>query len=102
MKYWTLLVIAAAVLALSSSFAVEGPKKSKGIFSALKVGQNVSVKNQGSAYSIDYFDTDLLQTHKIVEVADDHVVVRDINDLIETTVPIYAIKSISKLNTKPK
>jgi hypothetical protein len=102
MKCLIWLVIAGVVLALSSSFAVESPKKSKGIFSGLKVGQNVSLKDEGARYSIDYFDTNLLQTHKVVAVADDFVVIRDINDLIETTVPVYSIKSVSKLNTKPK
>lgn len=102
MRNWIWALAALMVIALSSSFAVEAPKKSRGIFSSLKVGQNVSLKEDGSAYSISYFDTDLLQTHKIVAVADDFVVIRDINDLIETTVPVYAVKSIARINTKPK
>lgn len=95
-------VLAIVVLALSSSFAVEAPKKSKGIFWTLHAGQNVSLKDEGSAYSISYFDTDLLQGQKVVAVADDYVVIRDLNDLIETTIPIYAVKSISKMKTPVK
>jgi hypothetical protein len=102
MRNWIWPVAAFAVIALRPSFAIEAPTKTKGIFSSLKIGQNVSMKDEGAAYSISFFDDDMLQSHKVVEVADDHVVVRDLNDLIETTVPIYALKAISKMKTKVK
>jgi hypothetical protein len=102
MRNWTAILVVVVFLALSSSFAVEGPKKSKGVFASLHTGQNVSLKDEGTAFSISFFDDDMLQSHKVVEVADDHVVVRDLNDLIETTVPVYAVKSISKMKIKLK
>jgi hypothetical protein len=102
MKYWTWLVIAVGVLALSSSFAVEAPKKTKGVFSSLKVGQPVTLRDHGSAFSISFLDEGLPLTHKITEVGEDYVVVQDIAAVTDTLVPVYSLKGIVRSRTKLK
>jgi hypothetical protein len=91
-----------AVLALSSSFAVEAPKTSKGIFSSLKVGQPVNLKDHGAAYSISFMDDELPLTHTVIEVGGDYVVVRDIAGVTDTVVPVYSLKGIAKTRVKLK
>ena len=75
-------------------------KKPKGVFSAIKVGQSVSLKDEGSAFTITFFEPDLQQSHKVVEIGDNFIVVRDLAEVTETTVPVYAVKSIVKVRTK--
>jgi hypothetical protein len=97
---WPLAAL--VLLALSSSFAVEAPKKPKGIFSSLKVGQPVTLTDHGAAFSISLLDEGLPLTHKVVEVGEDYVVVEDIAGVTEATLPIYSLKGIVKTRTKLK
>lgn len=89
-------------LVVALAVGAEPAKKPTGVFSGLKVGQSVSLKDDGSAYTITHFEPELPQSHKVVEIGDDFVVVRDIAEITETTIPIYSIKSIVKVRTKAK
>ena len=91
-----LVVVAFVVMALGA----DETKKPKGVFSALKVGQSVSLKDDGSAFTLTFFDPDLLQSHKIVEIGDNFVVLRDVAGVTETTIPIYSLKAVVKVRTK--
>ena len=51
-------------------------------------------------FSISYFDEELPQAYQIIEVGEDYIVLRDIAGVTETTVPVYALKSIEKVRTK--
>ena len=75
-------------------------KKPNGIFTGLRVGHSVSVKDEGSAFTITFFEPELQQSHKIIEIGDNFIVVRDIAEITETTIPIYSIKGIVKVRTK--
>jgi len=96
MRNWTWPLAAIVLIALSPSFAVEAPKKPKGIFLSLKVGQPVNLKDHGSAFSISFLDEGLPLTHKVIEVGNDYVVVEDIAGVMDTLVPVYSLKGIVK------
>ncbi len=102
MRTWMSLTAVVAALALSSSFAVEPPKKSKGIFSSLKLGQPVTLKDMGAGYSLSFFEEGLQLTHTVVEIGEDYVVVRDIAGVTDTMVPVYSLKGILRMRTKLK
>ena len=99
MRNWIGLVAVVALVAVA--IGADETKKPKSVFSALKVGQSVSLKDEGSALTITFFDPELPQSHKVVEVGENFIVVRDIAGVTETTVPVYAVKSIMKVRTKP-
>jgi len=69
----------------------------------LKVGQQVTLRQEQSGFMVSYFDDDTVPlTHKVIEIGDDYIVVEDIAATRETTVPIYAVRSIEKVKTKAK
>jgi hypothetical protein len=96
-RKWTWLVV---VTFLVMALGADEGRKTKGIFSGLKVGQSVSLKDEGSAFTITFFDPDLQQSHKVIEIGSDYVVLRDIAEVTETTIPIYSVKAIIKVKTK--
>jgi hypothetical protein len=102
MRNWMWPLAAIAIVALSSSFAVEAPRKPKGIFSSLNVGQPVTLNDHGAAFSVSVLDEGLPLTHKVVEVAEDHVIVQDIAGVSETLIPVYSVKGIVRTRTKLK
>jgi hypothetical protein len=99
-RIWSCLGVLVAVLAISAAPGADETRKPKGVFSALKVGQSVSLKDEGSAFTITHFEPDLPQSHKIIEIGDNFIVVRDIAEVTETTIPIYSIKAIVRVKTK--
>jgi hypothetical protein len=96
---WACLGVLVTVLALSAAPGADETKKPKGVFSALKVGQSVSLKDEGSAFTLTVFEPDLPQSHKVIEVGDNFIVVRDIAGISDTTIPVFSLKSIVKVRT---
>jgi hypothetical protein len=45
-------------------------------------------------------DVDVPMSHTVVEVGQDYVVMKDIAEVTETRIPIYAIKAVMLLKTK--
>jgi hypothetical protein len=97
MKNWIGIVVLVAVVA---SLGAQNAKKPRNVFSTLKVGQSVSLKDHGSAWSISFFDDEIRLSHTVVEVGEDFVVVRDIAGVKDTTVPVFAVKAIEKVRLK--
>jgi len=97
-RVWTCLCIGLVISAVA--IGADETRKPKGVFSALKVGQSVSLKDEGSAFTISFFEPELPQSHKVVEIGDNFVVIRDIAEITETAIPIYSIKSIVKVRTR--
>ena len=102
MRNWIWFVGVIAVMVLVSARGVEEPKEPSGIFSMLKVGQRVTLKDEGSAFSLSFFDEEISLAHMIIEIGTDYVVVQDIADVTQTTIPIYSVKSIEKVRVKGK
>lgn len=100
--------IAAATVAVLLTMALGATSKSdndaksrRGVFATLRVGQAVNLKDAGAGYEISTFDTDVPQGHTVLEVENDYVVLRDIAKVTEIRIPIYAVKSVSLIRTKP-
>jgi hypothetical protein len=89
--------VTVVVLLIAVTLGADETKNPKGVFSALKVGQSVSLKDEGSACTITLFEPEILQSHKVIEIGDNFIVVRDIAEITETVVPVYSIKSVVKV-----
>jgi hypothetical protein len=105
MKYRTLqfaaaaLLVAAGVVALSSSFAGEAPKKPRGMMATLKVGDSVSLVRDRVGCFI-YFPKAGMAANKVVEVGDDYVVIHVKDEGVGTdsdiAVPVYSLRWIER------
>ena len=91
---WLLPVIAVVLLTIG---AADVPKKT--VFSGLKVGQQVGLKDHGTAFEISVID-DVPQSHKIIEIGEDFVVLEDVTEVTQTTIPVYSLKAIVRLDVK--
>ena len=101
-RVWMCLVVGVVGVLVLSALGADESKGSKGVLSALKVGQSVSLKDEVSAFSITIFDPELPQSHKVIEIGNNFIVVRDIAEVTETTIPIYSVKAIVKVKaSKP-
>jgi hypothetical protein len=96
MKRIVLLLPIIAVLLLTIG-ATDAPKRT--VFSGLKVGQPVGLKDHGAAFEISVID-DVPQSHKVIEIGDDFVVLEDIAEVTQTTIPVYSVKAIVRIKTK--
>jgi hypothetical protein len=92
-----LLVLGVVVVVVAVALRADEGQRPKGVFAALRLGQSVSIKDMGSAFSITVFDPELPQSHKVIEIGDNFIVVRDIAEVTDTTIPIYSVKAIVKV-----
>jgi hypothetical protein len=87
------LLCAALTLACLSPEASGQEKARKGFLSVLKEGQAVVLKETAGRYEITLMEGG----HKVIEVGPDYVVVEDLAGVTETRIPIYSIKSITRI-----
>jgi hypothetical protein len=95
-----LAVLFCATLTLSClSPAANGQDKGrKGFLSVLKEGQAILVKEAAGRYEITLMEGG----HKVIEVGPDYVVVEDVAGVTETRIPIFSIKSITRIKVNRK
>ena len=91
---WLLPVIAVMILTIGAA----APKKT--VFSGLKIGQQVGLKDNGTAFEISFLTEEIPQGYKIIEIEDDYVVLEDLAGVTQTTIPVYSLKAIVRLNVK--
>ncbi len=72
------------------------------VFSTLKVGQSVTLKEKGGLYEIGTLDEAPLLTHKVAEIGDDYIVLVDGVGIAETRIPVTAVRAVGMLKTKAK
>lgn len=73
----------------------QGPEKPRqGFLSALKEGQSVTMKEVAGRFEISFDDAVPNLSHTIIKIGPDFVTVEDLGGLIETTIPVYSVKSI--------
>ena len=96
------LAAVAAVLMISSAASQPQAAPRKTVFSSLKTGQPVTVKDKGHSVEISTMEEDTVGTHTVVEVGDDYIVLRDVAGVTESRVPVYAIRGIVYIKTRPK
>lgn len=92
------LLCAALAIACLSPAANGQEKGRKGFLSVLKAGQAIVVKEVGGRYEITLMDGG----HKVIEIGPDYVVVEDIAGVTETRIPVYSIKSITRIKANRK
>jgi hypothetical protein len=70
--------------------------KVTGIFSTLKAGQAINVKETGERYLLTVIEGEskLPQSHAVLEVGQDFVAVKDFTGLNETRIPITSVKAV--------
>ncbi len=104
MTRWTMMLGVAglaAVLTFSSSASQPQAAPKKTVFSTLKVGQPVALKEKGHLFEITVMDGDT-GTHTVVEIDNDYLVLQDVAEVTELRVPVYAIRAVVHIKTKPK
>ncbi|MEO2036970.1 MAG: hypothetical protein ABGZ35_33265 [Planctomycetaceae bacterium] len=97
MKNWMWIVV---LIAVATALGAQSAKNPKGVFSMIKLGQAVNLKDQGAAYSISFMEPEVPLGHTVVEIGEDYVVVRDIAGVKDVVVPVYSLKSVEKVRTK--
>ena len=96
-------LLAAVTLALTlSTGASQPPVQKKTVFSSLKLGQSVALKDRGPAWEIHTTDEEAPLTHKLVEVGEGYIVVRDEVGAVETRIPVTAVRAVVHVRTKAK
>ncbi|HMP57721.1 MAG TPA: hypothetical protein PKD86_00085 [Gemmatales bacterium] len=102
-RYITVL-IAVVVLAvlLSTATSQQPPTARRTVFSTLKIGQAVSLKEKAGLYEISTTDEGGPLTHKVVEVGDDYLVLRDEAGTVEWRIPVSAVRAVVHVTTKAK
>lgn len=95
-----LLLVLGTFVTLTLPVAGHGEDKpSKGVLSALKEGQSVSLKEVAGRYDITLMP-DVKLGNTVKEVGSDYPVVQDAVGLTETRIPVYSIKSIAIVKLK--
>jgi len=103
MTKWRTAVVAAAAVAVAAAAwgaaARPAAQGAKGILAPLTVGRNVALKSAGSAYELTTFSRPTpAGPYRVIEVADDYVVLQDLGGLHDVRIPVFAVKSITNVN----
>lgn len=93
-------VMLALVVSTGASQPTPAPKKT--VFSTLKVGQSVTLKEKGSAWEICTMDEEAPLTHKVAEIGDEFIALRDEAGSVETRIPVTAVRAVVHVTTKKK
>ena len=99
-KNFLLFALVVAVLVVFSTGAAPQKPQANGVLAPLKVGQSVALQDHGGSYEIRLMDVDVPMSHTVVDVGQDYVVLKDIAEVTETRIPIYAVKAVVLLKTK--
>lgn len=97
MRKSPLLLIILPLLVLLLAGWTSAPRKT--IFSELKPGQAIGVKDLEDAYQLSLWDEGLPQSHQVVEIGEDFIIVEDQTKVTRTTIPVYAIKAVVRYQT---
>lgn len=93
MKQPIALTVILLVIFLSLGADSEEPR---GVFSSLHVGQKVNLKEEGQGFTISFFEKEIPQTHKVLEIGKDFIVLESVAGM-EVTIPVYAVNSVVKM-----
>jgi hypothetical protein len=93
-------VVVAFTVSTGTSQPPPAPKRT--IFSTLKVGQPVTLKEKGPAWEIGTTDDEAPLTHKVAEVGEDYIVLRDEAGSVESRIPVTAVRAVADVRPKGK
>lgn len=68
----------------------------RGVFSSLEIGQRVNLKEEGQGFTITVIGGDLPQSHNVIEIGEDFVVLESVAG-VDTTIPVYAVRSLVRM-----
>jgi len=98
--YCLVALLIVVILAARSATTAAPPAEQKAMtfLDNLKLGRAVSLTEKDGRYEIGLFPPTFQPLgHKVVEVGQDYVVLRDLVEITDTIVPIYSIKAIKVL-----
>lgn len=76
--------------------AIEG-RTGGGLFSGLRVGQPVTLKDLGAAYEVGVMGDRFPTGREVAEVGADCLVVRDVTGVVEPRIPVTSIKAVTRI-----
>ena len=90
------LMLVVMLVFLTPILAQQEQPKPAGVLSTLKVGKAVNLKDDGQRYLITVIDGEmnLPQSHKVLEVGTDFIVLEDFTGFNETRIPLTSIKAV--------
>jgi len=97
-----IMVSVTLALVTSTGASEQPPAPKKSIFSTLKIGQAVTLKEKGLLWEIHTMDNENVLTHKVIEIGDDYIVLLDDPGSVETRIPIYAVRALVHVRLKVK
>jgi len=100
------IVILIAVAALAGLFSTATsqppPAARRTVFSTLKAGQSVPLKERAGLYEVGTVDEGGPLTHKVVEIGDDYLVLKEDAGTVESRIPVTAVRAVIHVKTKGK
>ena len=94
-------VVGLAVL-FSTATSQQPPAARRSVFSTLKAGQPVTLKEKAGLSEVRTTDEAGPRTHKVAEIGDDFLVVKDEAGAVESRIPVSAVRAIVHVKTKEK
>jgi len=95
------VLIAACAIGLVAMLAIAAqPVSRQTVFSSLKVGQPVNLKERAGLYEVSTMDDMILLTHKVVEIGDNYLVLQDYADVTVSHIPVTAVRAVIHIKTK--
>jgi len=89
------IAITLILLAITLSLGADS-EKPRGVFSSLHIGQKVNLNEEGQGFTLVVTGEDLPLSHKVIEIGEDFVVLESVAG-VETTIPVYAVKSLVRM-----
>ncbi|QDU29544.1 hypothetical protein ETAA8_46580 [Anatilimnocola aggregata] len=91
----------AALILVGAITAADAQEPTKRFLGKLKVGQEVTLKEANGRYEIIVLKR-LPLGHKIVGIGDDYIELLDVSGVTTTIIPVYSIRSITRLELPQK
>ena len=100
---WISCAALGVVCATAIALAADQPEAATkhGVFAKLKVGQSVGLKEVDNCFVVSVLG-DFPQSHVITEVGSDYLALRDVAGVMETRIPVFAIKAVQHVRTRPE
>lgn len=101
-----IVIVLLLIVAATGAYNVMGQapaEKQSTFLSALKEGQHVSLKEVAGRYEITTVEgVAAVQSHKVVEIGADYVVIQDVAGVTESRIPLWSIKAVTRLKVPGK
>lgn len=100
--FTVLIAVIALAVIFSTATSQQPPVARRSVFSSLKAGQSVTLKERAGLYEVSTTDEAGPLTHKVEEIGDDFLVLRDEAGTVESRIPVTAVRVVTHVTTKGK